>query len=110
MATTATTQTNQQYRLNWRDITRGLLIAVLTAVVTAVYEAISQGGLETIEWKEIGGIALSAGLAYLIKNFFTPTEIVVVNPPEHAVTAVKSGEADVKVGATTIPNSNAPQS
>jgi hypothetical protein len=102
MATTqATTQTNKQYSLNYRDILRGLLIAVLTAVVTSVYEAITQGGLDSIEWKETGAIALSAGLAYLIKNFFTPTEIVVVNPPQQALTAINEG-APIKVGTTTV--------
>lgn len=111
MATTqATTQTNKQYSLNYRDLLRGLLIAVLTAVITSVYEAISQGGFDVIEWKETLAIAVTAGLSYLIKNFFTPTEIVVVNPPQQALTAIDEGAA-IKVGTTTVaaksnPNSN----
>ncbi len=102
MATNApTTQVNKQFTLNYRDVLRGLLIAVLTAVVTTIYEAIDQGGFDAIEWKEIGGIALAAGLSYLIKNVFTPTEIVVVNPPQQALTAVNEG-APIKVGTTTV--------
>src|SRR5687768_760475 len=108
--TTPTTQTNKQYTLNYRDLLRGLLIAVITATITSVYEAISQGGFETIEWKETLAIAVTAGLSYLIKNYFTPTEIVVVNPPQQALTAVNEG-APIKVGTTTVAaksNPNAP--
>ncbi len=106
MATTATTQTNKQFSLNYRDLLRGLLIAVITAVITAVYESIQQGGLDKIEWKEVLAIAITAGLSYLVKNYFTPTEIVVVNPPKEAVSAVSEG-ANVRVGSTSIPNNNA---
>lgn len=111
MATTqATTQVNKQFTLNYRDVLRGLLVAVLTAVVTSIYEAIQQGGFDAIEWKETLGIAVSAGLAYLIKNLFSPTEIVVLNPPQQAVSAVNEG-TPIKVGTTTVaaksnPNSN----
>lgn len=101
-----TTQTNKQYTLNYRDLLRGVLIAVLTAVLTSVYEAIQQGGLKSIEWNETLGIAVTAGLAYLIKNFFTPTEIVVKDPPKSAVTQAKEGAA-VQVGTTTIPSNPA---
>lgn len=99
---TPTTQTNKQYSLNLRDLSRGLLIAVLTAVTTTIYEALTQkGGLDAIEWKEVLAIALAAGLSYLIKNFFTATELVVVNPPQQALTAVSEG-APIKVGTTTV--------
>jgi hypothetical protein len=103
MAThTPTTQTNKQYTLNYRDVLRGLLIAVLTAVTTTIYEAITQpGGFDAIEWKEVGAIGVAAGLSYLLKNFFTPTEIVVVNPPQQALTAIHEG-APIKVGTTTV--------
>jgi hypothetical protein len=104
MATTtqATTQVNKQYTLNMRDVLRGLLIAVVTAVITAVLEAIKQdGGFSAIEWGEVGVAAVSAGGAYLLKNLFTPTEIVVVNPPQQALTAIDQGAA-IKVGTTTV--------
>lgn len=100
---TPTTQTNKQYSLNYRDLLRGLLIAVLTAVITFVYEIISQKGFENIEWKEVLSIALAAGLSYLIKNWFTANEIVLVNPPADALNAIQAG-ANVKVGSTTITN------
>ena len=96
----ATTKTNQQYSINWSDLARGLLIAVLTAVFTTVLDQIQTLGL-TLDWKEIGVIALTAGISYVLKNFLTPTEIVVVNPPADAVADVKKG-ASVEVSGKTI--------
>lgn len=97
------TQVNKQYRLNVRDFLRGLLIAVLTMVIGSLIEMLRKGGFEAVHIKELGVIALSSGLSYLLKNFFTATEIVVVNPPLKAVQQVKEGTPVVKVGTTTIP-------
>lgn len=102
----ATTQTNQQYTLNYRDALRGLLVAIITAVLTAALDALNVGGIDSMNWKTIGVVGLTAGISYLVKNFFTPTEIVVINPPQKAVSEVKQG-TDVQVGATVIPNTNA---
>lgn len=96
------TQTNKLHSLNYRDLLRGLLIAALTAVITSIYEGISQGGFDNIEWKETLAIGVTAGLSYLIKNFFTPTEIVVVNPPQTLMEKVKEG-GTLEVGGHTIP-------
>jgi hypothetical protein len=95
MATQQTT-TNSQFSINWKDLTRGLLIAVITAVLTAVLDGLNKGSLD-LDWKSIGVIALTAGVSYLVKNYFTPSEIVIVNPPKEAVKAVKQGDAEVKV-------------
>jgi hypothetical protein len=104
MATEATTRVNKIYNLNWHDVARGLLLFVLSAVITAVYEAITQNGIGSIEWKEVGGIGVTAALSYLIKNFFTPTEVVVINPPQGALEKVKEG-AVIKAGTTVLSNS-----
>lgn len=101
-----TTQTNKQYTLNYRDLLRGLLIAVITAVLTSALDALNVGGIDNLNWKSIGVIGLTAGISYLVKNYFTPTEIVVVDPPKAAVTQAKEGAA-VQVGTTTIPSNPA---
>lgn len=92
-----TISTSKQFRLNVKDLLRGLAVAVGTAVLTVIYEAVTQCGIGCIDWKQTGGIALAAGLAYLIKNFFTPAEIVVMHPSESQIQSVKSGEATVKI-------------
>ena len=59
--------------LNWLDIGKGLVMAILTPVVVIVQQTISTGVL-TFDWEIIGIAAISGGFAYLVKNFFTPNE------------------------------------
>ncbi len=58
--------------LNWLDLGKGLILAAITSVLTIVTQTLQAGSL-TFDWKAIGITALTAGLAYLTKNFFTPT-------------------------------------
>jgi len=61
------------FSLNWLDLGKGLLVAVIGAILTAVYQAIQAGQL-TWTWAFFQPIVLTglgAGLAYLIKNFFS---------------------------------------
>jgi len=61
--------------LNMRDLLRGLLMAVLTPVLVIVQQSI-EGGELVFNWKAIGIAAVAGGVAYLIKNLFTPkTEV-----------------------------------
>lgn len=58
-----------------RDLLRGLLMAVLTPVLVIVQQSI-EGGELVFNWKAIGIAAVAGGVAYLIKNLFTPkTEV-----------------------------------
>lgn len=57
--------------LNWRDVTKSLLLAVFSAVITFVYNAISTGiALDGEFWKKAGMVAAATVLSYLLKNFF----------------------------------------
>lgn len=60
--------------LNLKDIFKGLIMAVLGAVLALVYEALSTGGIDTINWKVVGAGALLAAVTYLTKNLFTNSE------------------------------------
>ena len=84
-----TTTTSGQWKLNLKDALKGFIVAAITAAITAIYNFIQAGTLENVDWKGVGGIALAAGLAYVIKNFLTPTTIVVENPTKAAVKAVE---------------------
>ena len=58
--------------LNWNDLGKGLLVAVITAVLTFAYEALQSGSLFAPgSLKTIGLTALTAAVAYLLKNLFT---------------------------------------
>ena len=59
--------------LNWKDITKGLLMAVLTPVVLIIQQSIEAGSI-TFNWHQIAMAAAAGGVAYLIKNFFTTPE------------------------------------
>jgi hypothetical protein len=58
------------FNLNGADFIKGLLMAVLSSVITVVYQTIEAGSL-VFDWKAIGTIALTSGLAYIMKNLFT---------------------------------------
>ena len=57
-------------RLGKSDFVKGLLIAVLSAVLVAVQQGLSTG----IDWTQMWHIALTAGIAYLIKNLLTTSD------------------------------------
>lgn len=60
--------------LNWQDLGKGLIMAVLTPAFTIIYQSINAGSF-VFDWKAIGVASLAGGFAYLFKNFFTkPTE------------------------------------
>jgi len=69
-------KTSNFLSLNWLDIAKGLLMAILTPVVVIVQQSI-EAGVFTFDWKSIGLAAIGGGVAYLVKNFFTPKAPVV---------------------------------
>lgn len=68
-------QTSPLFSLNFKDLGKGLLVAVGGAAITATEISIQAGSL-TFNWYSISSVALAAGLSYLGKNFFTPAKIV----------------------------------
>lgn len=58
-----------QFTLNWRDVGKGALMAVLTAVLTTVLEIIQKDGLAGIKWETVGTVGLTAFIGYLLKNW-----------------------------------------
>lgn len=58
------------FTLNTGDFLKGLIMAVLSSVITVIYQTIEAGSL-VFDWKAIGTMALTAGLAYIMKNLFT---------------------------------------
>lgn len=60
---------SQLFKLNWKDLLKGLVVSVFMAVLTFIYNVLLEGN--TFEIKEILIIALGAGIAYLSKNLLT---------------------------------------
>ena len=69
-------QVNKQFGINFSDILKGLVMAVLTPAAFVVQQSIQLGSL-VFDWKTIGMAAVGGGLAYLVKNFLSPTHTVV---------------------------------
>ena len=61
---------NKIYSLGLNDAVKGLVMAVLAGVVTFIYGSLGTG----IDWNEVLQVAISSGLAYIIKNYLTDSE------------------------------------
>ena len=60
------------FSLNFKDAGKGLLVAFITAFLAGITAAINTGALPTLDQIKVSAIAgVTAGVAYLIKNFFT---------------------------------------
>lgn len=94
-----TVTTSNQFTLNSRDVLKGLIMAVILPVLTIIQTSVSNGEL-TFNFKAIAIAAISGFIAYIIKNFLSPAEIVITNPPKETVDAVKEGSAEVTVNPT----------
>jgi len=57
------------WSLEKSDWVKGLYMAVSTAVITALYSAVSSGGFSSIQWSDVGHVAILATLTYLLKQF-----------------------------------------
>lgn len=62
-------------KLNWFDILKGAIVAVASAVVASLLSLLNSGRLPAgDDWKGVGVTALTALLAYLLKNFLSNSE------------------------------------
>lgn len=67
------TTTSKKFSLDWKDAAKGFVLSVITGAFTVIVESLEAGTL-SFDWKNIGITALTAGCAYLAKNFFTSSE------------------------------------
>ena len=71
--------------LNVQDFLKGLVVAIGGAVVAVVAPSI-QSGIWTFDWATIWHTAAASALAYLAKNFLTPTpKTVQIDPSKTSV-------------------------
>jgi len=60
-------------RLHWKDAIKALLLAVLTSVITVILATLEAGSID-IDWKNVGIVALTTALAYILKNWLTNSD------------------------------------
>ena len=61
------------FSLNVRDLTKGVVVAVIAVVLGAFQQAFSTNGLDfaAFDWASILNVAVTTAVAYLAKNFIT---------------------------------------
>jgi len=69
------TITSKIYSLDKNDLLKGLLMAVVTPCLVIIQSSLDSGTL-VLDWKNIGMAAVGGGVAYLLKNFFTPSQVI----------------------------------
>jgi hypothetical protein len=69
-------KTSEQFKIDWRDVGKGLILAIGTPVLVIIQQSISAGSF-VFDWKVIGMAAVGGGVTYLLKNFFTPAQTVI---------------------------------
>jgi hypothetical protein len=67
-------KTSNLYAIDFKDGLKGLIVAIGSAAIAIVQQSLQAGVLD-FNWKLIGTVALSAGVSYLGKQFFTPASI-----------------------------------
>lgn len=62
---------SKPYSLDWKDVGKGAIIAVLVPIFTKLAEVIGAPGFDFVsfQWSTLISIGVSAFLAYLLKNF-----------------------------------------
>lgn len=66
--------TSPKGKLDWRDFSKGLLMAVGTGVATAALDSI-QAEQVVLHWAKLGWVALAAAITYLLKNLLSPSMV-----------------------------------
>ena len=60
------------FSLNLFDILKGLVVSVIATVLTAILNLLQTGAdLFSLDWKSILTIAITSGIAYIVKNLLT---------------------------------------
>jgi hypothetical protein len=66
---------SKQFTLAWRDIVRGLIMAIVTPAILIVQQSV-EAGILTFDWHNIAMASVAGGLAYILKNFLEPTKVI----------------------------------
>lgn len=70
--------TSKKYTINWRDVAKASLMAALTPVLVLIQNSLD-AGVFVFYWKPLAMSAVGGFLAYLMKNFFTPSKTIEPN-------------------------------
>lgn len=86
--------------LNTQDAIKAFILTVITSVLTIIYEAFVKCSTCPIDWQAVKTVAITTAIGYILKNWLSPTQIVIQKPSEKHVEAVKEGTAQVNISTT----------
>ena len=68
--------------LNWKDLFKGLIVAVLAAFLTGAFAVFQSGVIEWTWafWQPTVYASITAGIAYLLKNWLTNSDDKLLKP------------------------------
>jgi hypothetical protein len=84
-------KTSNLYSIDYRDLLKGLLIAILTPILVIVQNTVATGHL-TFNWQQIGMAGVGGFVAYIGKNFFTASTIKTVADSPTLVAKVEAAD------------------
>lgn len=67
---------SELFKLDYKDLAKGLVVSVIVAVLEVLRNTLTTNGLDlsAFDWKSILEVAITAGVAYLGKNFFSTSD------------------------------------
>ena len=60
------------FKLNIQDVIKGITTAIIASVLIFIYNALTSN--TSIDWHQVLKVAMSSGLGYVLKNFFSDQE------------------------------------
>jgi hypothetical protein len=74
-------QVSNKFHLVWNDFLRAFFVATLSTPFTELLTGLQSGNFKP-NWVALGGVAITSGAGYLLKNYFSTTTNIV--PPTAA--------------------------
>lgn len=68
------------FTLGWRDLLRGLVMAILTPIATLITNSLEKGDF-TLNWHLFWLSAVGGAVAYILKNLFTKPDTLADDGP-----------------------------
>ena len=87
--------TSKQFSLNINDFLKGLLMAMGVPVLVVIQSAVEAGNFN-LDWKMLVKIAVGGLVAYLLKNFMTPSTVT-AKVTNDQVEAIKESSVPVMI-------------
>ena len=84
---------DKQFSLKVKDFLKGIYVSVIAPLVLIIAGQFQIGNFD-LNWKELGLLAISTFVAYLLKNYLTPTKVVVEQPSQTTIEVAKRNPDD----------------